>query len=331
MTTLRWASLCLVLLLTGAACAAVSIATGASPTTSPAPHGVRVSNVKPEATLDVFPGAAQVGPGMFARTGEWLWATSSGGIARIDPESNQWTAFPALPGSALFATESAIWQTTPALSRVTRFSPPNLEPGLDLDIDYPSGVDGDGSAIWVAGHHTGTVLKLDPVTGATTATITVGPAGTSGPNNPALAPSGLWVVVTNAAAIVRIDPATAEVTSISSSGAVPCGGSTVAVDAVWVSTCEAAFTLRVDPATNAVVAAIDVGGSNGEPVVVDGRPWVPVGNRLVRIDPATDRVDRILRIADGRFSGVATIDAFGSIWVGSADGRIVRLAVEVLR
>ncbi len=54
---------------------------------------------------------------------------------------------------------------------------------------------------------------------------------------------------------------------------------------VWVSSCFDDHAIRIDPRTNTLVAEIDIGGYNGGPIIVDGYPWFPVYNQLVRIDP----------------------------------------------
>lgn len=315
---------------TGVAGGSAVQATGSPAGTGPA-RGVPIERVEPQALLRIFPADALVGPRMLAVVGGKVWLTSSAGIVSIDPSTDDATA-PALgPGSALYGQRDAIWQTTPRLGKVTRYRGPALEPDLVIDVDDPEGVDGDATAVWVAAHHSGSVLRLDPISGALVETIQIGPDGPSGPMNPRVAPSGIWLAVPNIGAIARIDAATNHALTIPSGRSAPCGGTTVADDAVWVSTCDDHYTIHVDPTTNTVVGLADVGGPNGSPLLIAGRPWVPVRNRMVRIDPDTDTVDRILSFDDGRFSGLATIEAFGSVWIGSEDGRVARLSIDLFR
>jgi streptogramin lyase len=299
-----------------------------SPAAAPA-RSVPIERVEPQALLRVFPADALVGPRMLAVAGGKMWLTSSAGIVSIDPSTDEATA-PALgPGSALYGQDDTIWQTTPRLGRVTRYRVPGLEPDVVINVDNPEGVDGDATGVWVADHHAGSVLRLDPTSGAIVETIRIGPEGPSGPMNPRVVPSGIWLAVPNASAIARIDSATNLALTIPSRQSVPCGGTTVADDAVWVSTCDDDYAIHVDPTTNIVVGLADVGGPNGLPLLIAGRPWVPVRNRIVRIDPETDTVDRILAFGDGRFKGIATIEGFGSVWIGSEDGRIARLSIDL--
>ncbi len=90
---------------------------------------------------------------------------------------------------------------------------------------------------------------------------------------------------------------------------------------------------RIDPATNRLVSIVDVGGFNYEPTVVDGALWFPVWDvlsgrgRVVRIDPAKNDVTAVADLGRGfRFRG--TVAAFGSLWVSTADGRVVRLPLS---
>ena len=90
------------------------------------------------------------------------------------------------------------------------------------------------------------------------------------------------------------------------------------------------FAVRVDPQDNRNVAEIDIGGNNGGAIVVDGYPWFPVANRLVRIDPATNRVDRIVEFAKSGFEGYGTALGFDAVWVGGVSGFVAKIPVDAL-
>jgi hypothetical protein len=176
------------------------------------------------------------------------------------------------------------------------------------------------------------VTRLDGRSGKVTAEIEVGPAGAAGPQGVAVDKTAVWVGIPNIQSMVRIDPATNTVVSKITTKASPCGGLALAPDAVWVSSCfDDHFAIRIDPRTNALVAEIDIGGLNGGPILVDGYPWFPVYNQLVRIDPATNRIDRIVRFAkSAEFAAFGATVGFDSVWVGG-HGRIARIPIAALK
>ena len=81
----------------------------------------------------------------------------------------------------------------------------------------------------------------------------------------------------------------------------------------------------------ALVAHHDLGGNGDNPLTVDGFPWLTVVNfdsgpgRLVRIDPATNTIDRVVSVGD-HFRGADLFVADGSVWlIDGANATIVRL------
>lgn len=130
--------------------------------------------------------------------------------------------------------------------------------------------------------------------------------------------------------MVRIDARTYKVVATIKTKASPCGGITLEEHAVWVSTCfDDTKAIRIDPKTNTVVAEVEIGGRNGGAVVIDGYPWFPVDNHLVRVDPATNRLDRVVEF-DEWFESFGAVVAFDSIWIGSVAGEIAVVPLAVL-
>jgi streptogramin lyase len=79
-----------------------------------------------------------------------------------------------------------------------------------------------------------------------------------------------------------------------------------------------------------MVAAIELGGF-GEPMLINGRPWISVdtgsadGGFLGRIDPATNSIDRVL-VPDTAFGGGNVVVAAGSAWLlDGYHGQVLRL------
>jgi YVTN family beta-propeller protein len=155
---------------------------------------------------------------------------------------------------------------------------------------------GDG-ALWVAvTGDAGSLLRVDPATGRTVATIPVGPVAV------ATSPGAVWVTGHQGGTVTRIDPVT---NSVSATIRLEPGlwGLAYGEGAVWVANPERDTVSRIDAATNAVTATISdidvpVGVAVGARSVwvtnwgTTGMPWTPgqPGGTVSRIDPLTNRV-----------------------------------------
>ncbi len=134
--------------------------------------------------------------------------------------------------------------------------------------------------------------------------------------------------------LLRIDPTTNAVeewtTGIEGAGSVAVGG-----DAIWVSLifehgiqghAEDTTIVRIDPLTGDVLQSFATGGAlgdEGEIAATADAVWVRAPEPwLVRIDPVTNEiVDRI----DTRSGPGAVTFAFGSLWVTTERGEVLRL------
>ena len=74
-----------------------------------------------------------------------------------------------------------------------------------------------------------------------------------------------------------------------------------------------------------------VADGDNEIYVVDGYPWFPVANRLVRIDPATNRIDRVVEFATDEFLGFGSTIGFDAIWIGGLPGQVARVPISALK
>jgi hypothetical protein len=134
---------------------------------------------------------------------------------------------------------------------------------------------------------------------------------------------------------VRIDPATNLVqATIPTPTLTPCGGFGIGTDAVWLTECASGNHVgRIDPVSNTVVANVDVGGW-ADPTMIGGVPWISVDHgkadngQIVRINPATNSIDRVLVPGSG-FGGGGGVVLGNSVWV--VDGyndQILRLPLS---
>jgi YVTN family beta-propeller protein len=285
-----------------------------------------------------------------------IWVTSPAGVERIDPKTAKVMATIKLgsgdhagisgDGSALWVSEydsDTLYRIDTATNKVVT----KITVGLN-----PEGVVATPDGVWVANHHDGSVSRIDPAADKVIATVHVTKAGNSGPQPIASGFGSIWVGSGNNTSVARIDPASDKVAAYvyDPSPAEPCGGFAIGADVIWSSSClDTPVIARIDPATNKVVATVDVGGDPGnggagEPILIAGAPWFPVEpyvdrstgadqpGALVRIDPASDRVDRVLKIG-GTFLPSGMVETSDSVWLvdTQTDGGLVdRLPISAL-
>jgi hypothetical protein len=210
-----------------------------------------------------------------------------------------------------------------------------------VDFNEPiSGLVANRAALWV-GHDT-TVERLDPRTLRVTATVEL-------PRIPTLVTSGrvtpirglaasaagdvVWVSVANAAAgLVRIDAASARVVAslpVASVGPAAVSGTGNAAG-VWVVCCGGETFLgpgrlvRIDPATNRVVAQALLPGLPDAVGVGSSGVWVRAAAGPVwRIDPVTYRVVAEVTIPHGLSARGSVLVGHDAVWVSDPASRTV--------
>jgi YVTN family beta-propeller protein len=281
-----------------------------------------------------------------------IWITVPTGADRIDPATNTVDAKVHFGSGheeidAVAVGVSGVWVTDFDTDSIYRIDPSTRTVVATIPVrTAPEGVVATDQGVWVANHHGGSVVRIDPVTNQVVATIPAGHTGSSGPHQIAVGLGSVWVGVPNIESVVRIDAVSNQVlaTIHEPYPTLPCGGFAIAPAAVWVSSCfEQATIARIDPARNAVVATIDVGGYTGRPFIVGDGVWFPVVDHpdpsgatvpgtLVHIDPATNRVDRALKVA-ATFSPAGSWVSGDSVWLvdDSGAGRVLRLPVSAFR
>lgn len=316
---------------------------GPGPTASPSPSPSPILSptltpitLAPEATIPVN------GPVGMASDGESVWLfTASGQLLRIDPTTNTIGASVTLsPATAFYqglaVNKAGLWITDWDSSLVERFDPTTLKLVKSIAVGpNPKGVLASDSAVWVANTRGGSVARIDPATNTVVATISVGPTGPSGPNWLAEGLGSVWVGVPNASSVVRINGATNTVVAkIDNLGTSPCGGLAVGPTAIWITSCDVTNLLgRIDPRTNAALTNVDLGGHAYTLALVSGFPWTaPEGGLVVRINPATNAIDRVVEPGSRYGSGGGdVVVASGSLWVvDGTNNQVIRLPLSAL-
>ena len=258
-------------------------------------------------------------------------------VHRIDPATNSVIASIPLPGrlcQGIGASPEALWACGP--DGLLRIDPATNTVAATVALDAALGVTriayGAGS-VWAFATATvgpDRIVRVDPATNAVTATIDVGAvAGTI-----AFGFGALWVSIPADDTLLRIDPETNEVVTWTEGIETP-GLVAIGPDAIWVSLfAEHGFeaapdepaVARIDPATGDVLASIVTGGGLGDEGGLAATPdaiWVRAPEPwLARIDPATNEVVDVIDTVSG--PGDITV-AFGSVWVTTERGEVIRL------
>ncbi|HEY3070048.1 MAG TPA: hypothetical protein VGJ34_06995 [Gaiellaceae bacterium] len=141
----------------------------------------------------------------------------------------------------------------------------------ELPPGYRSAMTLGAGSVWMADGQDGAVRRVDPSTGAITATVRLG----DGPSAMAFGHGSVWVTNEVEGSLVRIDPRTNSVVRAVSVGRNPVAVA-VGADAIWVANSGDGTVSRIDPATNTVTKTIRVGHRPLGVAVADGLVWVTV-------------------------------------------------------
>jgi DNA-binding SARP family transcriptional activator len=142
----------------------------------------------------------------------------------------------------------------------------------------------------------------------------------------AVGAGGVWVANADDGTVDRLAPATGKLVATIGIGA-DLNDIAVGFRSVWVADGNDGTVTRIDPSLNQKQATIPLGKTTLAPtpvfyLAVDSHyVWATRGDQLVRIDPATNRVDR--RLTVGTPTGLATGE--GSVWVTTQAERLLRI------
>lgn len=183
---------------------------------------------------------------------------------------------------------------------------------LELPDGSPYGVAATPRAVWVTDARTDRVWRLDPKTGAVTATVRVAPR----PTGIGYAGDSLWVASPDPGTVTRLDATTG---ATQGSLAVPTANSVAAnANAVWVG---GSALVRLDPQTGAPTGRITTPGVVTAQTLSPGWVWAHhVGGGLVRGETDGLRIDS-QPVAAGDF--IAATTTGDTLWV-SDGARLVQ-------
>jgi DNA-binding beta-propeller fold protein YncE len=180
---------------------------------------------------------------------------------------------------------------------------------LVLAIDAPIDVIGLDGSVWVSQIHGDAVLRLDPVSGAVTATVPTG-AG-SGPGSFATDGTFLYVPNQRGTGVSKIDPVTNSVVGVAEQGTSDLGATpALAAGSLWVSS-ENGTGYRIDPTTLTTITKVQAGGGY---VAVDDAIWGTSDTGLTVTDPGTNAVTQTAACC-----GWPTFALDGDLWAFPGD------------
>jgi len=298
-------------------------ACGATPT-SPSSGTTAPASSSVPATSSTAPSASAAATAV-AQSSEPVPAGAKidGRIQVGDPVAPRWFA----------ADETSLWvhepQTLVSVDLATSAVTGHVNTGW---MEYGYDTTGAGS-VWQTDYEGGHVLRIDPVSGKTLATIPVGlqPLGV------VVTAGGVWVANEHSGSVTRIDPATNKVVATIPINAPDSAGPQIMAagpgGGVWVGVPNMGSVVRIDAATNKVGLVVPLDGR----VASDGvEVWLAVDAGIdglpqaIRIDPDSGKVITAVDLdEDPGICGMAI--GLGSVWVTTggltridpATGRIV--------
>jgi DNA-binding beta-propeller fold protein YncE len=340
----RWQTLAVALLLAATGCSGTADTPSTPPSTRPPP--MPTGTTVPAFARDRFAAVIPVpGASSLAVADGKLWVLASGGVVRIDPETNRVVGQPLrVPADAevIAVGQGALWVAgvapgdlaAPGVDAVTRI---DLTTGrtvatvrvgrAPLDLAVTPG------AVWFTNSGGGgdSVARIDPHTNRLAGRpVTTG----ASPQSLAVGGGSLWVANHDAATVTRIELASGKVVA---NIPVPSEPHRVAygAGAAWVGNWHDNSVSRIDPETNRVVGSpIPIGPHHaGNLVVGAGSVWVTSDYRVdaapedvvvVRIDPQANRAVETIAVGGHPIDVAATQ---GAVWVSIADpGTVLRIA-----
>ena len=219
-----------------------------------------------------------------ASTGRDLWATTEGGVARIDAAARQVLGGPvdleAGSGSEIAAGEGALWVTDTIDNSRDPSRPEDRAGGRrsdrgrlnDAQRDRGRRGRGLGAARPTSTPTSATVVPIDPATNQAGQAIRIG--SYSSTEALAVGEGGVWAAggEDDESRLVRVDPATRELDTRSLPFEDGISAVAVGQGAVWVLDGQGLTVIRVDPATiKPVGQPIAVAAGGGQPARGHGR------------------------------------------------------------
>ncbi len=267
----------------------------------------------------------------------WLSKIKSRTVFRIDPLTNRIVARIAVgpsPELGIGIGLGSVWIADTKDHSLTQIDPGNNAIVRRIPVNIPTETEGsfglgEGS-IWIVtnegGTDSGTLSRIDPVSGKILADIKIEPK-----SHAVVAAFGsVWVSSSGQGTVTRVDPRTNTVVAKIAVHASP-RFMAAGEGSVWVLSQSDGTLARIDPITNQVLATIEVGvpGDGGDLSIGENYVWVAAEHvPLSQVDPRTNSL--VSQFAGGRLDDTMRV-GFGSAWiVDEAHGQIWRADLNKL-
>lgn len=236
------------------------------------------------------------------------------GIAALDPvaaTARPLTSLPSAPGQVVSAGGS-IWAAQPASGTILRLDPlTGAVLGRVKVGNETGGLAVKDGIVWVASTEAGSIVGVDAATGTASGVIRVG-------NRPTAIANGygsIWVVNDHDRTLSRIDVESARIVAVVQTDATG-PGIAVGAGGVWVCDESTGRVVLVDPRSNRVASDISVGNGPTALAVDEGSVWVAnrIDGTISRIDSGTRGITATIRVGD---SPSALVVRHGWIWVAN--------------
>lgn len=303
------------------AIAAGLVVSAAAATASGAPRTASGGGSEVVATIEV--GGA---PSSIVATARAVWVSLGlGGIARVDPASNE-VAARLRPGGAvvdLAAGYGAVWAVDVFGDRLLRIDPrTGRVTGRTRVGELPSRVIVGHGLVWVTSQLRSTVSGVDPRTGRVVKVVQFS-YGELWPGGIAVTPDGVWVVTAAGDELTLVDPERMVVARRVSVR----GARTLAVTgrSLWVGLARSGALLRIDPdAVPRIATGGFRAGGYGPALAGGSRLVLATGEGVAVVDPTRMAPRSLLRFS--REHDVTAIAVHRDVWIADQEhGALLRV------
>ncbi|NIJ06676.1 DNA-binding beta-propeller fold protein YncE [Sphingomonas vulcanisoli] len=289
----------------------------------------QMSDLKITATIPVGKRADWVA---ISPTSVWIGSKEPNAVSEIDPATNRVAATVVLPGvpcAGLAINGDSLW--VPLCGPVPLLAEVDLKKrslARLLIVGPPAGEGGiavGAGSLWLVKDKLGSLVRIDPVSGAIRATIAIPP----GSYNPVFAKGRIFVTRFDGAEVTIVDTATSKIV-----GQVPTGAHprflTAGAGAVWALSQQDGTLSRIDAAGEkpAVTLPLQIPGAGGDVAYGAGRVWTTLMKTpLTAVDAGTSKILCQWKGPGGDSLGVG----HGAVWLTNLDdGTVSRINLSDL-
>lgn len=305
-----------------------SAASAAESPAAPSPSFLEPVQIEPADVIDV---AGTSGAIWLTSDGQTVWATGAGELLSIDADTDAVQHLQApvqLDDTTLTIADDGLWATRWAGGRLYRLDPGTGTVQLEVDMPKAVRVAFIGADLWVGREDEGAMYRVDRVTGEVgSSIISQGAYGIAGLGDLWFAGTNQLLRVDPATGETTASIEYPGETNCSMGGAFPDNVWTACFGGEVIARAAA----RIDPTANSVAAVAELPPTHGGGIVViAGQPWFvgafegSDGNPyagLLRLDPETGAIDRFLSLA-GVDPDAAVVSA-DALWVPDEAGHRV--------